>query len=247
MLEILFHYGPFTLRTFNVLVAIGILFTGAFALRYVALKKLSPSFLSYALPILVVATLAGGRAAYVLEYSYLFRGQWASAFFFWDLRLSFFGCLYALTLALWALALKKKEDPWAWLDGAMLSVLTMMLFVHIGHFFNGTHYGLRTDLPWGIAFDSQNVRFLSPVHPTQIYAALITLAALLHGMKESKRMHLSGVVASKALMLYCLGMLGVDFLHGSPSLYAKISFGALAGLSFIALIHCSHKSHPSAS
>lgn len=243
MLEVLFQYGPFTLRTFNLFLAVGFVFTGFFVIRFTLRQKMNLSFLSYAALPLLGIMLLGGRLFYVISNWNFFSHFPLSTFFLWDLRFSFFGIIYGLIAGLFFFSKKRKEDFWAWLDTGILALLLMMIFIHIGHFFDGKNYGLPTDLPWGIAFDSLNIRFLSPVHPTQIYAALFTLGLLIYSIKKSKRIYLSGVVGNKVLMIYSLGLFGIDFLHGTPSWPVKINFLILAVISFIFMVHCSHKSH----
>ena len=116
-----------------------------------------------------------------------------------------------------------------------------LFFIHLGHFFNGTHYGKPTELPWGISFDTFNIPFITPIHPVQIYSALITFVIFSLSMSYVKRIHLSGIVGAFAIMLYSLSAFGIDFLHGLPSAYGKISYLIVAALAFIFYIHCSHK------
>jgi len=243
MFEILFQYGSITLRTFNVVLAFAFLMSGVFVIRYAHRRMMNISFLVRNVIYILLAALIGGRLFYIFENLNLFIAKPISAFFVWDLHFSFFGALYGIIIALFILARRSNEDFWAWIDASMLSVLMAMIFIHIGHFFNGTGYGMPTDLPWGIAFDTQNIPYLNPIHPTQLYAFAFTLIVFLYALKRSKRVHLPGVVGTLALMLYSLGMLGIDFLHGDPSLYVKISFGIIAMISFIALVHCSSKTH----
>jgi len=243
MLDVIFQYGPLTLRTFNIFAALGLLFGGAFAVRFSLKKKLNSGFLYKNGPYLFLAALLGGRIAYLLENLQVFLDYPLTSLFVWDLRYSFFGAMYALLITLFALSRKHKEDFWAWFDVVILSLLAFMFFIHLGHFFNGTQYGIPTDLPWGIAFDNQNIRYLNPIHPTQLYAALFTLMITVYSVKGSTRIHLPGVVASRALMIYCLSMFALDYLHAFPLFYTKLSFVGIAILAFIASIHTSHKTY----
>ncbi len=243
MLEILFQYGNITVRTFNILLTLGFIVTSLFLIRYSLRQKMNVGFLLYSLPYLFLGGVLGGRLLFILENLSMFQGQWFQVLFVWDLRFSFFGIVYGLAITLFTLSKKRKEIIWSWLDAGTLALLIMMTFIHVGYFFSGANYGIPTNLPWGIAFDAQNIRFLSPVHPTQLYGALATLILLFYSIKKDKRIHLPGVTGARGLMVYGFLMTLLDFLHGVPSLYNKISFLALSSISFILLIHCSHKSH----
>ncbi len=241
MLEILFQYGSVTIRTFNILLAFAFLFGGIYLIRYANRRKMNMSFLAHHAFTVLMAMLIGGRILYVLENTELFTNNPIYILFFWDLNFSFFGVLYGMIAALVFLTRKYREDLWSWFDACMLSMLSGMIFVHLGHFFNGSQYGKPTDLPWGIAFDTQNIPYLNPIHPTQIYSMLLALFVFLYVSKKSKRTDLFGIVGTMGLMLYSLGMMGLDFTHGDASIYVKVSYGVIAALSFISLVHCSHK------
>jgi phosphatidylglycerol:prolipoprotein diacylglycerol transferase len=247
MFDILFQYGSITIKTFNVILAFAFLMSGVFLIRYAQRQMMNISFIAHNAIFVILAVLIGGRLVYIFENLKLFSSNPIYAFFIWDLHFSFFGILYSIIIALIILARRANEDFWAWFDVSILSILQAMVFIHIGHFFNGSQYGTPTDLPWGIAFDVQNIPYLNPIHPVQIYAFLFTLIVLIYVLKRSKHVHLSGVVGTLALMLYSLGMLGIDFLHGDPSFYVKISFGIIATLSFIFLVLCSSKTHSKSS
>jgi len=68
MLDIIFQYGPITLRTFNLFVALGLFLAGAFAVRLTLLKKLNSAFLYKNILYFFLGTLLGGRIVSVLEH-----------------------------------------------------------------------------------------------------------------------------------------------------------------------------------
>jgi phosphatidylglycerol:prolipoprotein diacylglycerol transferase len=243
MLEILFQNSLITVRSLNILLALGFLFTGTFVIRYVNKHKMNLAFVTEYFIHVIVAALLGGRLVYVLSNLAEFQHDYLSVLYVWDLKFNFFGMLAGSILALFLAARRNKEDFWAWFDAFFLSSLGMLIFVHLGYFFAGKEYGLPTSLPWGISFEANHIPFVSPIHPTQLYAALLTILLLAFSVKQSKRIHLSGVVGTQALMIYAIGMLGIDFLHGSPSMYIKIAYGVVAALAFIGYIQCTHKTH----
>ena len=241
MFEILFQYGAITVRTFNVLIALGFLSGIFFLIKYINCKKMNLSFVMHYFFHFLIALLIGGRLFFILENFSFFQKNPIQSLYFWDLQFSSFGAFYMPMLILFILTRIKKEDFWAWLDAFALSGIITLIFIHIGHFFNGTQYGKPTDLPWGITFDTPNIPFFSPLHPTQLYAAIITFFIFIFGIYYYKRIHLSGMVGTIIIMLYSISVGGIDFLRGAPSMYTKISFTIIAALSFIFFIHCSHK------
>jgi len=243
MYEILFQNSTITLRTFNIVLALGFLFSGAFLIKYTNRRMMDLSFLSRQVLGIFIGTLVVGRIFYIFENLSFFRANPLLALFFWDLKFSFFGIVCGLVALLYYRTRGTQEDFWAWLDASAFFLLMMLIFVNIGHFFSGTDYGIPTDLPWAISFDASNIPFVSPIHPTQLYAAFLAFVIWAYGTKRAKRIHIFGVVGTRMVMLYSIGMMGIDFLHGAPSLYAKVSYAVLAAISLIAMIHCSYRRH----
>ena len=241
MHETLFQYGRFTLTTFNVLLVLAFILSVVFLVRFIRLKKLNLGFFVNHFVYFLILPLIGGRIVYILEHFSVFMQNPLRILYVWDLGFSVFGIFYTAILVLYFFSKRNHEDFWGWLDGFALSGLTGLFFIHIGHFFNGTHYGKPTDLPWGIAFDTFNIPYTTPIHPTQLYSALIIFVIFSYSIRSVKRTHLGGIAGTIAIMLYSLSAFGIDFLHGSPSTYVKISHLVIAALAFIAYIHCSHR------
>jgi len=243
MREILFQNAIITIRSLNILITIGFLFTGTYIIRYVEKHKMNMAFLTKYFAYITISALIFGKIGYILEHLSSYISRPISTLFIWDLKYSFFGVLAGALVMLYYLSRKNKEDFWHWFDALFLSMLAMLIFVHIGYFFSGANYGLPTNLPWGIAFDATHIPFFSPIHPTQLYSAFLVVLLLIYSNIKGKRTHLSGVIGTRALIIYSLGMLGIDFLHGDPSMYARVAYGITATLAFIAQIHCSNKTY----
>ena len=243
MFEILFQYGPLSVRSFNVLLAFGFLFSMKFLMRYIHRKKMVTSFLSHHFFFLLLIMLVCGRLWYVFENFSLYQENGWTVLRLWDLKISAFGVFYGGLGALFIFTKKAKESFWAWLDACTLTTLFGLAFLHLGHFFNGSNYGIPTELPWGIAFNSFSIPITTPLHPTLRYAAFLSFFIFAYGMKMSKKTHLFGVVGSLGIMLYSISAFLIDFLHGIPSLYTKINFLGIAGLALLALIHRSHQTY----
>jgi len=243
MLEVLFQYGPITIRTFNIFLAFAFLFSSVFLIRLINKKKMNIAFFAKNYLYLIIMGIVGGRVLYILENLPLFKYNPIKALFIWDLHFSLFGILYSMLIATWYFTRKQSEDFWAWIDAFLLTILVALLFIHTGEFFDGINFGKPTDLPWGIAFDTQKIPFAIPIHPTQLYSLLLTFITLIVSIKYIKRTHITGVAGPLALMLYCIGEIGIDFLHNIPLMYNKVNFGIIAIISFIIYMHRIHMKH----
>lgn len=241
MYEILLQYGAFTLTTFDALLVLALIMGTIFLVRFIQFKKMSLRFFVNRLFWFVPVALVGGRIMYLAEHFYAYADSPLSMLYVWDMGFSPLGIFFAAILLLALLTHRDHEDFWAWLDVFALTGLVGLFFIHIGQFFDGSAYGTPTDLPWGIAFNNFNIPFQTPIHPTQLYSALATFVIFNGSMVMAKRTHLTGLAGSLGIMLYSLCALGIDFLHGEPSMVSKISFGIITALAFVAYIHCSHK------
>lgn len=219
MYDVLFQYGSITIRTFNIFLALAFFLSGGFLLRFINRRKMNLSFLSRHFLFFFFGMLIGGRLFHIFEHLSFFIKNPLDIFFIWDLQFSFFGVLYGLLAPLFFVTRRAREDFWGWFDASILAMILAMSLIHIGHFFNGTQYGIPTNLPWGIAFDTQNIRFFHPIHPTQLYSSITSFILFFYFLKKIKRTHLSGVIGSMALMFYSLAMLGIDFLRATSPLF----------------------------
>jgi prolipoprotein diacylglyceryltransferase len=241
MYEILLQYGPITITTFNALLALAFLISTIFVVRFIQLKKMKLSFFVNNFVYFIIFPLISGRIFHVFEHLAIYKQHLLQIITIWDMKFSVFGIFYGFIILLYILCKREQEDFWGWLDAFVLCGLVGLIFIHMGHFFNGTDYGRPTGLPWGIAFDTFNIPFTNPIHPVQIYSAIITFIIFSITMRVVKRTHLTGIAGTLAAMLYSISAFGIDFIHGSPSMYAKVNYIIIAALAFIFYINCSHK------
>lgn len=94
----------------------------------------------------------------------------------WDGGLSGWGALVGFFLSLYYISKKSEQDFFKWADAIVPSVIFAAFFYHLGAFFDGRNYGNETSLPWGVQFENITVKFAVPIHPTQTYAALYSIA-----------------------------------------------------------------------
>ena len=140
-------------------------------------------------------------------------------FFIWDKGLSFWGGVLGLALSMMYFCRKEKESIWKWLDVITIATMGGLVFGNLGTFLDGSNYGNETDLPWGVVIE--NSRFAVPIHPTQIYAMIYTLAITItlwnlwnttFGKKE-------GNITLSGAALYAGFRFLEEFLRGDESNY----------------------------
>ena len=134
-------------------------------------------------PWLIIGTIVGARTLHVVTYwNEEFAGQpFVEVFKVWNGGLVFYGGLIGATLAGLIYARKNQIPVWKLADVLAPSIALGYVFGRIGCFLNGCCFGRACDLPWAVSYPPGNLNHAPtyPVHPTQIYDALLNL--LLYG------------------------------------------------------------------
>ncbi len=114
-------------------------------------------------------------------------------------------------------------------------------FIRIGNFMNQEILGLKTDLPWGLVFQTpQSLASLGlyPRHPVQIYESLFYFALFFLGCILLKSRPKTGVVASALGLLMSVGRFLVEFLKEDQSFYTlglPLNMGQILSIPLIIL------------
>jgi len=81
---------------------------------------------------------------------------------------SFLGFILGAVAVWLAFSLKNKWDFWQIADGAVFGLLAFQIFWRWGQFLDGSFFGVKTSLPWGLVFPGVEGKR----HPIQIYEVL---------------------------------------------------------------------------
>lgn len=139
----------------------------------------------------------------------------------WDQGLSFWGAVAGMSLALIYRLRKAEESLGKWGDALIVPLFVGIMIGDIGAFMGGYSYGLPTDLPWGVLYESFNVKYTVPVHPTQLYSILILIAILWSKKKVGQRKNWFHTPGNGALYLaaaFGLTSFILEFLRGDDTL-----------------------------
>ncbi len=117
-------------------------------------------------------------------------------------------------LAAWEYARRKKLPLRALLDALSPGVLLFAFFLAIAQLLGGSAYGMPTKLPWGIEL------WGARRHPTQIYAAVLTLAALGWILRAGKAARGDGTLFLQTVGLLAAIRLFVEGFRGDSVVIA---------------------------
>jgi len=175
----LIELGPFLITSVNFMMAIG-MFSAIYIVGKLAQKnRLRLQFLINILPSLVIAAIISGRFFAVLDnYQFYFNQinlhTILKVFAFWE-ESSFWGAIFGLSFVFIKNCQSKGENLRKWADVLMIGLITVLTFRNIGNFLDGSKHGIPTDSFLGVTFNTQNIIYTGPIHPTQLYATAYTL------------------------------------------------------------------------
>lgn len=227
MYPILFEFGSVTVFSLWFMIALGF---AAGSLAFVRMAKrcrIKLNFLSDKSFSLFFWTLLVSRIFFIIFHSDLYFYHFSlknllSVFAIWDKGLSFWGAVFAWFIGIWYIASRQKipsDNFLRVMDIMILSLLCGIFFGNLGALLDGINYGTPTSLPWGVTFRSANVKYISSIHPTQIYAALysIGIAFGLFFLLKKIRGQLAGFAAEAGVFLFCLFKFSEEFFRGDET------------------------------
>ncbi len=182
MPPILLHlYGPFSIHSFGVMIALGVIIM-LYLLHHdnKLLKLVSQEQLTTIFQIGFVAGITGGRLWFLMT-SWSTLDHWTDAFLIWSGGLSILGaiigCISALTIYFYTHNLHGLKI----LDRIALYAPLLQSISRLGCFFAGCCFGQATNVPWSIIYT--NPDSLAPLcinlHPTQIYSSVLLAGSFL--------------------------------------------------------------------
>ncbi len=242
--------GGVFIPTYNLALAIGIL-AGATQLFFAARRKrVILKFIADNFFIFFFITLFSARVTEILLHNY----SLLDLPFFWAENggFNFFGGVIGFLVTLVILSRKYNENFFTWLDLLLLTAMPTLFFHHVGTFLSGSAYGIQTSLPWGVTFTNPEAVGYStlPIHPTQIYAALITLGLFVFASIVFKNTTKTGKAGIFILLTLSITYFFLDFLRGDSeptfgflraSQYFTLALSILAAALVVKIKHAAHE------
>ena len=246
MYPILFQFGPITIYSFGVFMALAAL--AAAWVVHAELKRLgyNAELASTMVFAAAVGGLVGARLLFIAEewehflaapLSYIFTG----AGFTW-----YGGLIGGVIAVSWVV--RKNKIPW--LVAADIAAPALAIAYGIGrigcHVAGDGDWGTVTDMPWGVAYTNAIVGWQNPytgvpyppgvrVHPTPIYELIESVIVFAVLWSVRKKDLASGTVAWLYLILAGFARFVVEFWRINPSLAAGLSEAQWFSLASIAL------------
>lgn len=174
------------------------------------------------------------RAFYMPTFSF---NSLLSFFYIWDKGLSFWGALLGFSLMLGVFCIKRDESFLKWLDALVIPLGIGIIIANFGQFLDGQGYGHETMLPFGVTYESINVKYTVPIHPTQIYSMIYTGGILyfLKKYRKHKFLEKEGNLALTAITSYSFIRFFAEFLRGddTPEIFGVRLAGIISLIVFL--------------
>jgi phosphatidylglycerol:prolipoprotein diacylglycerol transferase len=217
MFPTIIKLGPIAIRTYGLLVAVG-LFAG---LQYILKRRqkdgITEEQIFDLILYVIVAGLVGARITYVL-FNWSFYAQHLGEIFkVWEGGLVYYGGLISGALmVLGYVRLHPGIKLWPLADVIAPALALGHFFGRLGCFFAGCCYGLPCNLPWAVRF-TNNDSFAPlniSLHPTQLYEAIGNISIFIILDRLYGKRHVDGTVFTVYLFLYGLMRFMIEFLRG---------------------------------
>jgi phosphatidylglycerol---prolipoprotein diacylglyceryl transferase len=228
---IAFQLGPLTIHWYGVMIALAFLAGLWTATRRARRVNVAGDKIADVTFWLMIGAILGARAVYVATYwkTEFSSRPWSEMFMIQHGGLVYYGGFIGATLA-GAIYLRWKKLPqWKMADILAPSIALGSIFGRIGCLLNGCCYGRGCHLPWAIRFPSQsegawmqqfNQGLVGrdepslPVHPTEIYDALLNLALYFGLAWLFRRKKFDGQVFATYFIGYALCRFIVEYFRG---------------------------------
>ena len=218
MHPIAFHIGSFAVHSYGVMIALAFLaglWTATLRARH---EKISGEKIADIVLWIMVGGIVGARFAYVTTY---WREEFADQplseiFMIQHGGLVYYGGLIGATIAGIIYVRWKKLPLWKITDILAPSIALGNVFGRIGCLLNGCCYGRACSLPWAISFPADNPLNppTYPVHPTQIYDALLNFVLYVFLAWLFRRKKFDGQIFATYLLCYAVTRSFVEYFRG---------------------------------
>jgi prolipoprotein diacylglyceryl transferase len=175
------HIGPFQLRAYGLMIALGVLAAVWLTARRVVQRRIGTSEDVTAIALWAVpAGIIGARIYHVITDPELFYGQWYRAFYIWEGGLGIWGGIgLGVVVGLWV-ARRRGLPLLPMLDCVAPALALAQAIGRWGNYWNQELFGRPTTLPWGLEISPSHrpvgYEQYATFHPTFLYESLWNLA-----------------------------------------------------------------------
>ncbi len=233
----LFRIGNFVISSFGLMVALAFLAGYWITSLEFKRKKIDSNLLGNILLVSMLGGIGGAKLMYIFENVPL-RDLLSSPFtrIFSRGGLTFYGGFIGAVLLIWILTIKNKVSFFKVVDAAAPALAIAHAIGRVGCFLVGDDYGVKSDLPWAVAFPKGLPPTTDPVHPTQIYEVVLLGLVFFILWKLRKRNMPDGWLFSMLLILAGTERFLIEFIRSTtPSPIPGLSVAQVVAIVLVIL------------
>jgi len=233
----LLRIGSFVVSSFGLMVALAFLAGYWIASLEFKRKKLDDKLLGNILLLSMLGGIGGAKLMYIFENVPL--SDFISSPFthiFSRGGLTFYGGFIGAVLLFWILTVKNKVSFFKVMDAMAPALAIGHSIGRIGCFLVGDDYGIKSDVPWAVAFPKGLPPTTDPVHPTQIYEVILMGLVFFVLWKLRKRNTPDGWLFSILIILAGIERFLIEFIRSTtPSPIPDLSVAQLIAIGLIVI------------
>ncbi len=233
------NLGFLTIRWYGLLISISVVIGLSISKKLAKSRNIDPQYISDILPSLIISSIIGARAYYIIfewrQYSGnnfftsfdLFNNviQIPSFLAIWQGGIAIHGGLIGGFLCILFFCKSKNIHLKTFIDILIPSIILGQSIGRWGNFFNNEAFGIPTDLPWKLFIPIQNrpIEFINYqfFHPTFIYESLwnfliFILLIIIFYKQNNKNSVRPGFISCLYLIGYSFGRFWIEGLRIDP-------------------------------
>lgn len=233
----LIRIGNFVISSFGLMVALAFLAGYWVTSLEFKRKNLDMNFLGNLLIVSMIGGIGGAKLMYLIEnvpFEDLLRNPVTHLLSRGGL--TFYGGFIGAVLFIWILTLKNKVGFYRVMDAMAPALAIGHSIGRVGCFLVGDDYGIKSDVPWAVAFPKGLPPTNDPVHPTQVYEVVLMglVFALLWKLRKNSKP--DGWLFSVLLISAGIERFLIEFIRSTtPSPVPGLSVAQLIAIALIIL------------
>ncbi|MDA8235764.1 MAG: prolipoprotein diacylglyceryl transferase [Clostridia bacterium] len=238
MYPVLFHLGSLEIRSWGLMVALGIISGTWLAYREAQRRGMKADLV---LDFVIWAVVAGFLGARLWEVAFTWGNYAANpleALYFWKGGLSIQGGILGGVVAGVIFVRKHKLNLWQFADSLAPGIILGQALGRFGCFLNGDAYGMPTDSPLGVAYVPGTPAYeafgAQPLFPAELFEAGWNLVILGLLLVLRRKKPVDGALFLLYAILYSVGRFTLEFWRGdSLHILAQFKTAQVASLATV--------------
>jgi phosphatidylglycerol:prolipoprotein diacylglycerol transferase len=229
------HLGPFTLRWYSTIMALGTLAGIWVFSRQLARRDISREHVVFMALVAIPSAIVGARLFHVLDNLGFYSDHVLDIVKPPYVGLAIYGVMFGGFTALAVYCVVRKLPVLKVLDCLALALPVGQVIGRFANIINGDTWGSRTGLPWGFVYRNPHALLPAnllgvPTHPTPVYEQLWLLVMIAVLLRVLPRLKTDGMAILLYLGLYSFGRFFISFYRVNNILFLGLREAQIVAL-----------------